>query len=150
MSFPNFLDFEILRFISQPISQIHFYLSTSFFRKWNPDFFFLVSSASNFIYHWIPILLEHLHLKMLHKLQQSFFDYGVFNVSFTWYISKVMYRCHLSVSCTCKNQGVYINISNLNLLDLERQKVSVKSIFSCLNFDVSSSSLNFICCFLFA
>ena len=144
MSFPNFLDFEIFRFISQPISHVHFYLSTSFFRKWNPNFIFLVSSASNFVYHWIPFLLEHLHLKMLHKLQHSFFDDGVFKCQFYVVYIKVMYRCHLSVLCTCKNQGV-LNISNLNLLDLERQKISVKSIFSCLNMDISSSPLNFMC-----
>ena len=57
-------------------------------------------------------------------------------------------RFHLSVLCTCKNQGQgALNISNLNLLDLGCQNLFVKSVFNCLYFDISSSSLKFICCF---
>ena len=54
-----------------------------------------------------------------------------------------MYRFHLSILCTCKNQGA-LNISKLNLLDLECPNLFVKSLFNCLYFDISSSSLQFI------
>ena len=67
MSFPNFLDFEILKFISQPISQICFYFQLPFPGNEISISCFWFLQHQIVLTIWVPFLLKHLHLKMLHK-----------------------------------------------------------------------------------
>ena len=107
------------------------------------NYIYLASSTSNSFNHWIPFLLQHLHLKIHHELQHlqhSFFDYGFPNVSFTWYISKYFVD-FISHFCVPAKTKVF------STCPISTCWIWSAAFFCVFIFSVPISSLNFICCF---
>ena len=106
MSFPNFLDFEIFKFISQPISQICFYFQLPFPGNEISISCFWLLQHQIVLTIWVPFLLKHLHLKMLHKPV----GFGVPN-----FICKNIIKFHLLFSlCMGKKLAFQICAKNSN------------------------------------